>query len=128
MQPPGMKKKPGLMIAVGVGKPKGGPMRPPGMDDDEGIDHVEEHDTDDESGGKVSREKALVVPEDHHCSECLNYDATSGECSKVEGIFEAQDACLRYFKHAQPEDEESEPDEDDRGGAPDMDSDDVGAA
>ncbi len=127
MAPPGMKekkKKPAVAIAVGVGKPGG--MAPPGMeDDDEGIDHPEAHDQSAESGGKVTREKALFIPADHHCKDCVNYDASSGDCSKVEGVFDAEDSCLRYFRHANPEDEE--PDADDQGGPPDMDADDQNA-
>ncbi len=46
---------------------------------------------------KASREKALVVLAAHHCGQCENYQAESGECSKVEGSFDPDDACLRYF-------------------------------
>jgi hypothetical protein len=98
MAPPGMKKKkPALVIKVGVGKPKDGEMPPPmpkSADDGEGEDPSEE----DGAGGKVSREKALVIDENHRCDNCQNYDATSGDCSKVEGYFDPGSACLRYFE------------------------------
>ena len=121
MAPPGMKKKPGLVIAVGVGKPKGGPMKPPGMDDDEMPDSPTDEKSD---GSKVPREKALVIEEDHRCSNCEHYDATSGECAKVEGYFDPGAACLRYFEPMGDEDSD-EPDADDAGGPPDMDADDT---
>ncbi len=69
-----------------------------------------EPEPDDNAGAKVSREKALVVEAAHHCGQCENYQAESGECSKVEGSFDPDDACLRYFTpmsdHQEPEDEE----------------------
>lgn len=129
MPPPDKSsKRPGLVVAVGMTKPKSGPsgqsgpsggrMPPPG------IDHPEPHDRDETSGGKATAEKALVVREDHHCDSCMNWIPDSGECQKVEGFFSPQDACLRYFRHANEEDEQAEPDADEQGGSSDMDADD----
>lgn len=130
MPPPktdGSSKRPGLVVAVGMTKPKsgqsgqsgpsGGKMPPPG------IDHPEPHDQDETSGGKATAEKALVVRDTHHCKDCLNWMGDTGECEKVEGTFSPEDACLRYFTHASESDEQ-EPDADEQGGPPDMDSDD----
>jgi hypothetical protein len=99
------KKKPGIMIAVGVGKPKGDGMPPPGMHDEEPPKPPAE-----EGGGgqKHSREDALVVNEDQRCANCQNYDATSGECSEVEGYFDPGASCLRYFEPAGAADDEPE--------------------
>jgi hypothetical protein len=94
MPPPGMKKKPAVTIAVGIGKPKG--MPPPGSLKDEppAPDEVPAE------GGekKVSAEDALVVRADKHCDSCANYDAASGDCAKVDGYFDPSDACLRYYE------------------------------
>jgi hypothetical protein len=96
--------------------PKGGPgksdtrrMPPPGLD------HVEEHDTAGagagDEGAKATREKALVIPDDHHCKDCANWTPESGDCSKVEGNFTPDSACLRYFAHLNEEDEKGGDDE-----------------
>jgi hypothetical protein len=90
------KKKPGLVIAVGVGKPKNGEMPPPmpkSADDGEGEDPSEEA-----GGKKHSREEAHFVPASRHCKDCENYEATSGDCKEVEGVFDAEDSCLTYFE------------------------------
>ena len=116
MPPPGMdRKKPDAVIAVGVGMPKkpGGRMPPPGM----------EPEGDEGGGGKQSPEEALVVREDKHCSTCAHWSPQTGECAKVEGMFSPQDACLRYWEEGGSDHEE--PDEDDMGGAPDQDEDDM---
>ena len=118
MAPPGIKSSKPTMATQSAGP------KPPGIPEDEGLDHVEEHDEDKE-GGKATREKALYIPEDHHCGQCVNYEVTSGECSKVEGYFEPEAACLRYFKHVDESDEEKEPDADDMGGPSDGDADDI---
>ena len=111
MSPPGpSNKKPGLMIAIGV--PRGGPgksgsgrMPPPGLD------HVEQHDTAPpgagDEGAKATREKALVIPDDHHCKDCANWTPESGDCAKVEGSFEPDAACIRYFQHLDEADEQN---------------------
>ena len=113
MPPPGpSNKKPGLVIAVGVPKGasgKGNRMPPPGLD------HVEEHDTAAPGaageGAKATREKALVIPDDHHCKDCANWTPETGECAKVEGNFSPDAACLRYFGHLNAEDEQNGDDE-----------------
>ncbi len=119
MAPPGMKgKKPGIMIAVGVDKPKG--MKAPGLEDKAPM----KPDAEDE-GGKASVAEAHKVGADQHCKDCANYQAESGECSKVDGYWDPEDACVRYFEAAG---NEEEPDADDQGGAPDADADDMGEA
>lgn len=87
-------------------------MAPPGMEEKKPGD------------GKVSPEDAEVVRSDAHCIDCTNYDPTSGECSKVQGSFDPQDACAEYFSAINSD----EPDDDNMGGAPDMDEDDAGMA
>ena len=127
MPPPRAGKKPVVGVMIGIGK--GPKMPPPSGGPPEGIDHAEAHDQSPDSGGKATREKALVIAEDHRCNDCANWDASSGDCEKVEGVFTPGMACLRYFTHANAEDEE--PDEDDMqdgSGAPDDDSDDAGSA
>lgn len=138
------KKKPGIIVEVGTAKvkpPRFGDEDPDEEDETDtedpdeskelgedelpyaGLDHVEEHDETPMSGGKASREKALFIPASHHCGECVNYSPESGECSKVDGMFQPEDACLRMFKHISEVDEHTEPDADQMGGASDHDAD-----
>ena len=127
MPPPTLKKKPAVQIAIGIPKPGAkddGPMPPPGMPD-EPDDPAAPPDDAGGAGAKHSTEEAHVVREGHNCSDCLNWDATSGECAKVEGTFEGSDLCIRYFE---PGGSGAEPDDDDQGGPPDQDADDEGAA
>ncbi len=119
MAPPGMKKKkPALVVDVAVGKDKG-PMKPPGMASDE----PEMPETPDMgSGGKKhSVEEAHKVAENEHCSDCVHYQAESGECETVDGYWDPDDACVRFFEAGGASEE---PDADDGGGAPDNDADD----
>ena len=77
---------------------------PPGLDTD-----GDEPDQDDMAGGgmpdqdaddtgKVSRESAHPVMENEHCKDCTMYQADSSSCSKVDGSWQPDDACVRYFK------------------------------
>jgi hypothetical protein len=117
MPPPGSGKKTGLMVAIGIGKPKA-PMPKGGPDS--GMDGQQAA----SQGKKATPEEAHVVREDRHCKSCRNYQPESGECSKVQTTFAPEDACLVYFEPMSGADDEDEPDEDDMGGSPDGDEDD----
>lgn len=106
MPPPGMSADPMPKDGMPSGR-----MPPPGTDMNapkKGED------------GKVSPDDAGVIRADQRCIDCRNYDATSGDCSKVSGSFDPTDACSDYFDAINSD----EPDADDMGGAPDMDADD----
>jgi hypothetical protein len=97
--PPG--RGPGVVIAVGVPKPdgKGGRMGPPG-----GGMRAEAGNT------KASPIEATVIRSDEHCIDCKNYNPQDGSCEEVDGSFDPQDSCVKYFSPL----DESEPDADDR--------------
>lgn len=105
-------------------------MPPPGMDDSGpvAISPKKPGAAPDDSGGddagKMSPEEAHVVRADQHCKDCANYAAESGDCSKVSGTWDPEDACIREFKALGGD---SEPDADDTGGASDSDADDMPA-
>src|ERR1700742_1534693 len=102
---------PGMTVAIAV-KPKGsdsGKMPPPG---EMGKPRMGED-------GKVSPEDAQVYRADQTCVHCVNYDPTSGDCTKVSGSFDPSDGCLRYFSAIG----DDEPDEDDMDGESDNDAD-----
>ncbi len=107
MPPPGEGH--GIAIVIGA-HPASGKMPPPGADDKPMSD----------SDGKVSPEEATIIRSDEHCIDCKNYDPTSGECAKISGSFDPQDACVKFFEAIGND----EPDADDTGGTPDNDSDD----
>jgi hypothetical protein len=122
MPPPG--KKPGLMIAIGVPKPKDG-------DPDAKNDDVEaqsgdstpsaadskppEAETkptpansdavparrdnpDEEAGEKADPARALVSHADENCGNCENYDPTTGNCEEVEGVYAPDDRCWAFWE------------------------------
>lgn len=101
MAPPGME--------TAAPKPPAARMAPPGQ-------------MEQPTGAKAAPEEAMVIRADAHCIDCRNYDPTSGECSKVDGSFDPQDACAEFFDAIGSD----EPDGDDMGGAADQDSDDSG--
>lgn len=75
---------------------KSGRMPPPGMQDKP------------EGDVKASAEEAEVIRADEHCLDCKNYDPTSGDCAKVSGSFDPQDACAEFFEKIgsdEPEDD-----------------------
>lgn len=109
MPPPG-EKKPAAVIAIGIGPKKGEGPDTPAADRTAG------------PGKKASVADAHVVRSDQHCQNCTNYTPESGECSKVEGPFDPDDSCIRYFT---PIGGHSEPDADEQGGASDQDADDM---
>ena len=121
MPPPGAKKKPVLAVAIGIGKDKPGQQGP-----DDGAEGPEGSPQGGDAGGQHSAEDALVIRENQHCKDCENYDHVSGSCSKVDGGFAPEDACLRYFEPRGGDDDDDEPDADDMGGPPDGDADDSG--
>ena len=92
MPPPGAKK-PSAAIAISV-EPKVQPAD--GMDDDS-------------SSGKESESDAIVLRGgEKTCESCTNYDAQQGTCQKVDGQFDPDDRCLRYYEAGSEEMEESE--------------------
>lgn len=95
MPPPGEKKAPAVVIGIGEAKPAGKP--------------------DDAMGGKASEADAIVLRAgDKTCSSCANYTPESGDCSAVDGNFEADDRCLRFYEAQGAGDEnETAPDSDD---------------
>lgn len=90
MPPPG--KKPSAVIAIGI-EPKGKPM---GADPDD-------------IGGKESEADAIVLRGgEKTCESCVNYDAQQGSCEKVDGQFDPDDRCLRYYEAGSEENEEQD--------------------
>lgn len=110
MPPP--EKGPAVIIGIGAKKPgdDGAPPSPDGSGNG--------------GAGKASPHKAIVITADSHCKDCQNYHPDTGECDKVEGSFEPEDACHAYFTPISG-DQDQEPDADDMGGAPDNDADDA---
>ena len=102
MAPPGVKKKPGLVIAVGM---KPGGMKPPGMGKDAPDDTPPD---DSQEGKKHSVAEAHKVGAEEHCANCQHYQADSGECEEVEGYWDPQDACVKYFEAANGAEDEEE--------------------
>jgi hypothetical protein len=101
--PPPSKKK-GLMIAIGVGKAKGDSMPPPSMPKDPTDDS-------DPAGGKEGvLEKAGVIRAADHCQACQNWTPETGDCSKLPGSFEPEDACLKYFEEMSDSDDDQDDD------------------
>lgn len=50
--------------------------------------------------GKASRDEAGFIPAGQQCGDCSNYQKETGDCSKVDGQFQAGDSCSKYFSHA----------------------------
>lgn len=88
MAPP--QHGPDLAIVIAPHKPEGVSgskrMPPPGQD----LQHS--------SAGKASPEEAGVIRSGEHCIDCQHYDASTGECEKVEGTFDPSDGCVKYFE------------------------------
>lgn len=96
MPPPGMpsKKKPGGILAVSISaKPK---MPPPGMPDADPAAASPAADPTTPDPAKM--EKAGVIRADHHCQDCKNWEADTGNCTVLGPGFAPDDACLRYFE------------------------------
>ena len=107
MPPPG-GHGPGVAIVIGPAHDgASGKMPPPGSDAPQ-------------PGGKASPEEAGVVKADAHCIDCDNYSPDTGACSKVEGSFDPDDACSKYFEPVANDESNEAPDADDKGsqGAP----------
>ncbi len=100
--PPPKGKKPGLAIAVGIGP------KPPGAAPDGQSQH--DHDT-----GKLTPGPGQIIPADHHCKDCANYSAQTGECAKWTGQYMPEDACEKFFTPLN--DDDNDGDEDQTGGA-----------
>jgi hypothetical protein len=101
----------GPAVVIGISPKKPGDGSAPSPDGDGG------------DAGKASPHKAIVITADSHCKDCQNYHSDTGECDKVQGSFEPEDACHAYFSPMSGGDE-SEPDADEMGGPPDNDADD----
>lgn len=102
MPPPGG----GLMIAIGLGKKKPGMDRSAMQNDRES----DEQDAPDHEEGeyKSSEGEAIVLRAGEKvCGQCANYDPIDGSCQQVNGSFDPNDRCLRYFEpHEHDEREE----------------------
>lgn len=60
-------------------------------------------------GPKMSAEEAIVLrSNDKVCGTCENYDAQNGMCNVVEGKFEPEDRCLRYWEALDDGDEDED--------------------
>ena len=116
MPPPGApKKKPGLMIAIGVGPAKKPGMPPPSLPDSK---QAAEDGHASKGGGDTpadpeTLERAGIVRADKHCQNCENWDPSTGNCSVLGPGFAPDDACLRYFEAM--DDQEDDNDADDQG-------------
>lgn len=99
MPPPGTKK-PDVVVAVGVPKPKDGDMSPGGDDMPPKPDAMGAtgDPPDDESDEKMDPAKALVSHADENCGNCENYDPTTGDCEKVSGTYAPDDRCFVFYE------------------------------
>ena len=97
-----MTGKPGILIALGMGKPSGnlpspmsGRMTNPTASMDSAV-------TDDaeQTGMKSSREEAQFALASNSCGNCSHWHRESGDCDKVEGTMDAADRCIRFFESA----------------------------
>jgi hypothetical protein len=50
------------------------------------------------AGAKASRDDAGFIPAGQICGACENFTKQTGDCSKVEGTFQAHDTCKVYFE------------------------------
>lgn len=132
MTPPGKK---GVTVAIGISKPKPGdddalkPGADPMADDDApamspagagGAPRAEPDADDQGDGEKVSPEDAIVLRgDDKTCQQCENWNPQDGSCSKVNGMFDASDRCLRFYSSAS---DGGDQDSDDSGTASSLDS------
>lgn len=94
--PPG-EKRPGLTIAIGLPRKQG----PPPADDASAAPTAAPDATDPDApaeGGKASAAEAWVTKADEHCKDCSNYHPDTGECDAVEGYYQPEDACKKYFE------------------------------
>lgn len=88
-------------IIIGVGRKKGPPSMPPPEDGAPAKPKMgDDSNKPATPGKKASIAAAHKVGADQHCSNCTNYQAQSGECDKVQGMWEPDDACVRYFTPA----------------------------
>lgn len=110
MPPPGLPKKKGLVIAVGIGKPKMPAPKMPGEDMDTPSASTEPGGANEPDPSKM--EKAGVIRADHHCQQCENWEPDTGNCTVLGPGFAPDDACLRYFEEMDDEDEDSPEDPD----------------
>lgn len=106
MPPPGSKKK----MPMPDMAPKG--MRPPGSKE------MPPEEKPEEEGGKHTAEEAHPVRADQHCKDCANYQAESGDCSKVDGYWDPEDACVRFFEAGSGDDEDAEDPAEEAGESP----------
>ncbi len=95
MSPPG--ESPSLVIAVGHDGPRSssGKMPAPGENAPQ-------------EGGKASAQDAGAVMSDAHCVDCANWHPDTGECDKVEGVWEPEAACVKFFTPLHDTDHDAE--------------------
>lgn len=65
-----------------------------------------------QQGTKISQDEAGYIPAGQCCGSCLNFTKETGDCAKVEGMFQAHDACKTMYEAAntqqqQPTDDEA---------------------
>lgn len=84
--------------------PPGGPDKAsPPMDEPEG------------PAGKHSEAEAHPVRANEHCKDCRNWVEMDGSCKEVEGSWEPEDACVKFFEPMGSEDPDEAPEDPDSG-------------
>ncbi len=103
-----MADKPGILVALGMG-PKSSPSsQPPSSVLDRMAprssqsapptnNQAPNNNQNPQAGQKISRDQAGYIPDDQCCGGCVNFTKETGECSKVEGVFEPCDKCKTEY-------------------------------
>ncbi len=119
--------KDGLMIALGIGKPKSG--LPPSLRSNRtgaapsspapnASPQMDAMEPDGDEGGKADPDEAGVVLANEKCGDCSNWHYDTGDCDAVQGNFKACDGCRKYFEAKDGGMDMNEPDADDMGAEP----------
>lgn len=98
------KGHPGLMVAIGMAKPKQGPpasvrsrpspSSPSSMPNAPADPMAPQHGM----GGKASEDEAGFVDSDNRCGDCVNWHLDSNSCDKVEGSMMSGDGCRKFYE------------------------------
>ena len=111
----------GLMIALGVKKPKPGLPSPIGGSKQSTPPPAASPEVEPQQngmGGKASPDDAGLVDADNRCGDCMNWSYADNSCSKVEGMMSACSGCRKYFEPKSTSESDGmspEPDADDTG-------------
>lgn len=114
----------GLMIALGVEKPKPGLPPPVGSSKPSAPPPAAAPDPVMDEGmqgedGKADPDEAGVVLASEKCGDCSNWHYDTGDCDAVSGNYKALDGCRKYFEAKSTSElgaeMETEPDADDVG-------------